>query len=240
MNHYNVKTSDKNLTIPLISLNVLYSKMPKTTGCDQCESVNGDKKDWCCKINSPSMYYVEFLNVWKDVQNTWSKIKKSSLIMRAIKNYLSNKRDKGCIFYDNGCQTYSKRPLACHFYGVISEDSWNKRVKKIRNRDGEEVNIQNQCHLVSFENGKKSMTEDEENKWFKHTVDCESQIGVTPDLLKLHDLPGGTYRTFHDHLLIELFDPSILEMLTKVRLQNPSEEDIQQTSELIQQNLNAT
>lgn len=233
MNPYNVSVDDVNIIGPLTSLKILYDKMPTTVGCDQCDLINGDNRMWCCTKNSPSMYYIEFINVWKIVQNSWSKAKKTDLIIRAVKNYLSNKRDKGCIFFDNGCQTYDRRPLACRYYGVLSEESWNNRVKKIKNRDGEEVNVQSQCTLVSLEDGRKSITDDEETRWFKHTIECEKKLGVSDNVISLHDLPGGTYRTFHDHLLIELFDPSVLEMLTKFRLTNPSEEDINATADMI-------
>jgi len=238
MNPYGVNVNYTNIGGPLISLKVLYDKLPETTGCEKCEEINGDKKDWCCKSINPSMYYVEFLAVWQEVQNKWSKIKKTALIVRAVKNYLSNKRHKGCIFYDDGCTIYSQRPLQCRSYGVIDNESWEGRIRKIRDEKDVDANIIKQCDLVSFVDGRKNMTAEEEDGWFQHTVECEKRIGVSPSVLKLHDLPGGTYRTFHDHLLIELFEPSVLEMLTKLRMQNPSESDIDETAKLIQETLN--
>jgi len=49
----------------------------------------------------------------------------------------------------------------------------------------------------------------------------------------LHDNPGGPYRTFHDHILIEMYSPAVLEHLTKVRMTNPSKDDIEETVKMI-------
>lgn len=114
MNFYGIDKSDTNLRGPVTSLKILYEDMPKTSGCDQCAAINGDKdKDWCCHVLNPSMYYVEFLKVWEHVEKNWNKEKKTRLIMRAIKNYLRSDLNKGCIFYENGCSVHQHRPLAC-------------------------------------------------------------------------------------------------------------------------------
>ena len=114
MNPYNVKTNDGNIRGPLVSLQVLYEDMPKTTGCEQCKEVNGDDAWWCCRTMNPSMYYAEFLLVWEHVQNDWGKQRKAELIVRAIRNYLDVGDVKGCIFFHNDkCNCYQNRPLAC-------------------------------------------------------------------------------------------------------------------------------
>ncbi len=114
LNFYGIDKSDTNLRGPITSLKILYEGMPKTSGCDQCAAINGDKnKDWCCHVLNPSMYYAEFLKVWEHVEKNWGKEKKTRLIMRAIKNYLRSDLNKGCIFYENGCSVHQHRPLAC-------------------------------------------------------------------------------------------------------------------------------
>jgi len=72
MNPYGVKTTDGNIRGPMVALKILYEGMPQTTGCEQCHEVNGDDEIWCCKTQSPSMYYAEFLYIWEGVQQ-WEK-----------------------------------------------------------------------------------------------------------------------------------------------------------------------
>lgn len=238
MNPYGVDTTQGNLRGPLLSLDLLYEGMPETTGCEKCKEINGDQESWCCLSQSPSMYYIEFLNVWKDAQE-WDQRKKTDLILRAIRNYLTTNINKGCIFFHGGCQTYTTRPFACRQYGVIPKENWDKRWAKLKEQMGEAFDAKPQCNLVSTVSG-KGVTPDEEDKWFSHTRKCEERIGTNPAAIALHDIAGGSYRTFHDHLLIELFPPQFLEMLTKSRLSNPSKEDIDSTLEELRKSLDGS
>lgn len=222
MNPYGVKVDDENLYRPLISLQVLYDGMPTTSGCEKCQEANGDDAWWCCREISPSMYYVEFLKVWEHVQESWSKKKKTDLVIRAIKNYLSSESKKGCIFWGQGCACYPVRPFYCRLYGVIPVDSWDKKIASIKEReDGSEV--RSQCLLVS---SSKPISEKDEDKWFEHIKQTEEEMGMPKHCIALHDLPGGCYRTFHDHLLLELLEASALNKLTQIKLTKPSAEHI--------------
>lgn len=218
MNPYNVDTSDSSIRGPIVSLNILYDEMPRTSGCEKCHEVNGDDAAWCCRTMSPSMYYIEFLNVWKDVQK-WSKEKKTKVIVKSIKNHLIGDLNKGCVFWDNQCSAYDNRPLACRLYAVIPEEGWDARVKTLKSRYGEDLKIRPQCNLVTPE---KPITKQDEDKWFNHTSKCESRIGVSQQVINAHDDPNGSYRTFHDHILMELFEEDFLTQLSTLRLTNPS------------------
>ena len=232
MNPYGVDVREDNLIGPLARLKIIYDEIPATTGCEKCEEVNGkEDKHWCCTSNSPSMYYTEFLYVWQEVQK-WGKQKRKDLILRAIRNYLSNSLHKSCIFYVDGCSCYQHRPLMCRFYGVINKDSWNRRLDVLKDRQKDKFSCRDQCSLVSIcQDGYKSdsINPKDEDKWFLDIRQCEKRIGVNGVSIALHDKPGGSYRTFHDHLLIELFEPVFLEMLSKMRMSNPSPEDIDKT-----------
>lgn len=219
----------------LKSLNVLYNEIPKTSGCEDCSFHYGDNIDWCCKSLNPSMYYVEFWNAWLEVKNNWPTQQRKSLILRAIKNYLSNSTSKGCIFYDGGCTIYKKRPLSCRLYGVLPKEVWQSRVKSLKERYGEEFEVKNQCHIVK---SNKKITADDEQSWFEQTIALEKELQIPEEVVDAHDLPGGSYRTFHDHLLLEIFPPEYLELLTKFRLEDPSKEDIDLTVEEISKQLN--
>lgn len=224
MNPYGVSTVDSNIRAPLVSLNVLYDRMPQTTGCEKCGEINGDNLAWCCRTMNPSMYYVEFLYVWEKVQK-WTKKDKAALIVRAVVNYLSRSLTKGCIFYDGRCLCYDQRPLACRMYGVVPQDVWDRRLQGLKDQLGED-NVRHwtkQCDLVSVKNG-SPINEDDEMKWFNFTKTAEERIGVPSHVIKLHDLPAGSYRTFHDHLLLELFPAKAMNGLTATKMRKPNEE----------------
>ncbi|MHA2279373.1 MAG: hypothetical protein ACXAC5_00570 [Promethearchaeota archaeon] len=223
---YGVDTTEANLYGPMVSLQVLYDEMPKTSGCERCQEINGpERKDWCCVLQNPSMYYVEFLKVYQSVEK-WERDKRKELILRALHNYLDNSLSKGCIFYNNGCQTYENRPFGCKMYGVIPAVSWERRWELLKERQGESFEAKPQCTLVTAE---KEISPELEDKWFLHTRNCEDRIGVPREIINLHDFAGGSYRSFHDHLLLELFGEEILSILTNVRMSSPSREDIELT-----------
>ena len=247
-NPYGVPTTNDNIQAPLISLEVLYERMPRTLGCEQCEQHNKDNAMWCCRTINPSMYYVEFLHVWSEVQK-WGSKKRLPIILKAIKTYLNNKDSKGCIFYNNGCQVYNQRPFNCRLYGVISDASWDKRTKLLKEQYKDyEISAEferklTQCDLVHNSDGTKSVSGKEEQRWFEHTASCESRIGVKPDTILEHDGPKGSYRTFHDHIMLEFIDTAALSQLTKVKTALPSEADIDTFAdalfEKVKENLNS-
>lgn len=232
MSQYQVDLSPTNLFTPMIQLEVLYESMPKTGGCEKCEEINGNKSFWCCKYQCCSMFYCEFIYVWKYIEKHWSKTKRLDLVISAIRNYFRNDTNKGCIFFKNECLCYNLRPLSCRLYGIMPKESWREREKRINNILGDNVKIEPQCTLVKTVDGSE-VTVEMENQWFFRTMDIESKLGVSSNIIKLHDNPGGSYRTFHDHLLMELFSAQFLGMLTKVKLSNPSEKDINTTLEIL-------
>lgn len=231
MNIYGARTDADTIDAPLVSLNILYEGMPETTGCNKCQEVNGDNAYWCCKTQSPSMHYIEFLRAWREVQS-WDKSKKANVVISCIRNYLSNESNKGCVFYDCGCTIYEDRPFACRMYGIVPEENWNKRWDSLKDRDGDKFSAVPQCDLVSTVDN-KPVSADSENKWFAHIVKTEERIGVSKIAIRLHDEPGGSYRTFHDHILMEIFPSQTLDILTQVKLTNPSKDDIEETAEVL-------
>ncbi len=224
MNPYNIDLTQSNLEGPIVALNVLYNGMPATSGCEKCAEVNGDNVKWCCSSQSPSMYYVEFLQVLKRVGDTWSEEEKTDVILRAVRNYLDNSLSKGCVFFcDNECAVYKVRPLACRLYGVISKENWDKRWETLKERQGESFEAKPQCSLVTAD---QEITPSLEGKWFLHTRKSEERIGIPSEVINRHDLGGGSYRTFHDHLLLEFFGEELLSVLTEARMTNSTEEEI--------------
>ncbi len=119
MNPYNIDLTQSNLAGPIVALNVLYNGMPATSGCEKCVEINGDNAYWCCRSQAPSMYYVEFLQVLKKIGDTWENDKKVDLVLRAVRNYLDNSLNKGCVFYDGECTIYMDRPFSCFLQGTM-------------------------------------------------------------------------------------------------------------------------
>jgi Fe-S-cluster containining protein len=234
MNPYGISTLDANIRAPIVSLNVLYDQMPETYGCEKCHEVNGADAIWCCRELHPSMYYVEFLNIWQEVQK-WNKDKRADVIVRSIRNHLIGEVEKGCIFWSGECLVYERRPLSCRIYGVIPEQSWNARIDTLKKRYGEDYNPRPQCNLVSVKGD--VITKDQEDKWFKHTRNCELRIGMSPESVNAHDDPQGSYRTFHDHILLELFDEEFLTKLSMIRLSKPSITEIDEFVEVLETEL---
>ncbi len=231
MNPYGLDVSSAKVQPPLASLNVLYDGMPDTHGCEKCAEINGKGgKDWCCIKQNPSMFYAEFFNVYKEMQDNWTKEKRKQVLFRAIRNYLSNSLQKGCIFYDNGCTIYKQRPFNCRMYGVVPKENWDKRWEALKERQGDKFEAMPQCTLVSAD---RQISAKDEDKWFAHTRDCEKRIGINEQTIDLYDMSGGSYRTFHDHLLLEMLGEDMMSTLSLMRLENPTEEDIDLTVQKI-------
>lgn len=235
MTQYGVDARLKNLQGSLVSLDILYDEMPKTSGCEKCSEINGkDQEHWCCKSQTPSMYYVEFLKVYKEL-STWSLQRRQEVLFRAVANYLSNETNKGCIFYENGCTVYLTRPLNCRVYGVVPKENWNKRWEALKALQGEDFDSKPQCTLVSSE---KEISPQMEDKWFEHTKKCEQRIGVPEFVINKHDEASGSYRNFHDHLLLEMLPEGTLSVLTEVKICNPDKGLIAATINALRDTLN--
>lgn len=235
MNPYNIDLTQSNIEGPLIALDVLYDGMPKTSGCETCKDINGDNAFWCCLTQNPSMYYVEFLKVLKDIGDNWTEERKIEFMLRAVRNYLDNSLSKGCIFYDSECTIYNARPFSCRMYGVIPQDNWDKRWEALKKRQGDDFEAKPQCPLVS---ASKKITSVMEDKWFEHIRRTEKRIGITPETVDLHDLSGGSYRTFHDHFLLEFFGEQLMGFLTDARMTNSTQEEIDLLIEELRKQLN--
>ena len=75
--------------------------------------------------------------------------------------------------------------------------------------------VKDQCDLISVCD-EKDVTKEDTDKWFKYLVKIEESIGIPSD--KTHDGIGGSYRTFHDHLLLYLIPDEIMFQLQGLRL----------------------
>lgn len=205
-------------------LHGLFARLPETTGCERCREVNGDNEQWCCRNNSPSMYRIEFLNVWAETE-PWDKEKRKRLLFRAIRNFLSSEFNKPCVFWEDGCTVYGSRPLACRNYGIIPKKSWHEHNESLKKKLGNDFPLQKQCDMVSVLDG-ELITDQKMNNWFDTTRFAERILGIADRFINLHDEEGGTYRTFHDHIMMSEENKDFAEVLVQLKLKQPTSEQI--------------
>jgi len=193
----------------------LYAKIPDTEGCmENLDTCGG----WCCKLQSPQVLYCEFLRALDYMLKNWDEEEFIKLFKKSLKHYLSKQLIKGCILWDRKtkmCKIHKQRCFNCHIYGITPKKEFNERLEKIREKYKEEVvKFRDQCDVVKTSNGYQVTTENTD-QWWNELVEIEKSIGI--DRKQINDNPGGTYRTYHDHLLIFYLPDYLLENLSEVR-----------------------
>jgi Fe-S-cluster containining protein len=194
----------------------LYDTIPNTKGCmenlDKCNA-------WCCLIQTPSLFFVEFMNVWSTVLKEFSTDDIVELVKRAIESYIFFRPDIGCIFFNpenKHCTCHSTRPYNCRIYGITPKEEFEPRYQAFKKLHTDNFyDIRDQCDLVFTSNNEKVTTK-KTDKWWDKLCDIENYYGVPKNYL--NDGPEGTYRNFHDHLLLHLFPNDLLAQMTKLRL----------------------
>lgn len=193
----------------------LYSKIPETEGC--MESLDTCKA-FCCFQQNPQLLYCEFLRTLDFVLKNWDEEEFLDLFEKSLKNYLSKEIIKGCVFWDKEtrlCKIHKYRPLSCYLYGITPEEEFESKLKRLREKYKDEiVKFRDQCDLIKTKDGSQITVEDTD-RWWNRLVKIERSIGIDKDLI--NDDPGGTYRTYHDHLLIFYLSDYLLENLSQVR-----------------------
>jgi len=204
----------------------IYDDIPSTKGCE--ENITSCKA-WCCQIQNPQLLYIEFIILWNYLINECSYKFIEEVIEKSVRNYISNKPIKGCIFWDNEtcfCKIHKHRPLACRLYGITPHEEFEKRraILTEQYKSNSDAIFKPQCPLVSIENGAK-ITEQDTNKWWNQSCNIEESIGVSRN--EINDEIGGSYRTYHDHILLYIMPNSIMDELQKLRLmENDIEKDL--------------
>lgn len=213
---YNVKLDHKKILNSRKNLQWLYDQMPETTGCmeniakgkDGCGSI-------CCETQFPSVWYVEFLNSWNYIIHNWTDQQIISIIEKSLRNYLYPKPERSCVFWNKEtkmCNQHEHRCYACRIYGIEPEEEFNERFVRLKVIY---PHIRQQCNLVKTSDN--SVVSKENTKyWWSHLKNFESVIGVPYNLMNDND--GGSYRSYHDHILMHLFDDATMELLSNTRL----------------------
>lgn len=218
---YSSRFGDKVLKKNRKELRRLYEQIPSTTGCMENINKDGGCSGWCCEEQNPQLMYSEFLNTWNYVVQNWSTEKISALVMRAVKSYLNGEKVKGCVFFDKEtrlCSQHETRPFNCRTYGQIPEEEFKPRYERLKILYPD-APFKDQCSLVKTDGNRP--TEDDMDAWFHHLRLIEKELLGTFSLV--HDGDGGSYRTYHDHILLRIGNMSFLMTLTKLRLSGTPE-----------------
>lgn len=225
----------------------VYNEIPKTKGCKNACKPNGCHS-WCCAYMTPSMYACEFLYLWRYFLEKSSKEEQAEIVVKAVENYLRNKVTKQCVFFDPSsylCKIHNKRPLACRLYAIIHPHTWKERAKIFKQQfesvpleDKKDVRkILNQCGLVKTIEGKNHVSRQEEEKWFNETKKAEKEFGIKESTIEKHDDPEGTYRSMHDHIMLNSFAVEFLNSLSEQRTNRLSEDDILKFGKVLKESL---
>lgn len=209
-------------------INEVYDKIPETTGCMkyiEMPKEEGGCGGKCCLHQNPSVLYIEFMNTWKYVMNNFSMNEITDLIERALRNYLSDAPTKGCVFFDKEkriCTQHKTRPYNCRLYSQIPEEEFKPRyeaLKVLQQKDMRTV-VMPQCDLTETEGDKP--TKEQSDAWWEELNQIEHECGIPKD--DITDDQNGTYRTYHDHIILHIFPNWAIEDLTKMKLHGSFQE----------------
>ena len=204
-------------------LKAVYELIPDTKGCMDNIHAEGGCGAWCCETQNPQVLYTEFVNAWRHVNQDWDSESLVQLIGSAVSNFLNNSITKGCVFWDKRtklCTLHEQRPMNCRIYGITPDEEFKPRYEKLKVLYPNE-NVRPQCSLISTIDGTPITKADTDRYWEK-LVEVEKSYGVPAK--QITDAPGGTYRTFHDHIMMSLYTKNVLVQLTKMRIHATQEE----------------
>ena len=197
-------------------INEIYKSLPSTIGCmKSIEDVKSSCGAWCCEEQNPSVWFCEFLNTLSSFILKMDPVDFSKLIELCLKKYLLIDRSSGCVFWDSDtklCKQHESRPVNCYFYGVTPEEEFQPRYERLKVLNN---NVKPQCNLIMLENGDKFMTKDDIDSSFDAIRQLEETLGVPSHFL--NDSDGGSYRSYHEHVLLWILGESQMCDLSVVR-----------------------
>jgi len=211
---YNATTNPVRLENSRKLLDYIYSQIPNTKGCMENIAKEGGCGAWCCQLQNPQVLYSEFLLTWHHIQDSWTDNDIASLIEACLNNYFKDTYVKGCVFWDQEtklCSQHETRPFNCRTYGIIPEEEWKPRYERLKVIYPD---TKPQCGLVSTEDDSK-VTKKEMDYWWKQMRGAERALGIKDELI--NDEPQGSYRTYHDHVLLHILGEDGLITLSDVR-----------------------
>jgi len=200
-------------------LNSVYDSLPETVGCkDNIAKKEDSCGAWCCREQSPSVWFVEFLNSLTNHIFKMSVDDFIELIQKCLRKYLLIDKGNGCVMWDRdtkSCTHHNTRPINCRFYGVTPEEEFKPRYDRLKVLNND---IKPQCNLIKLKSGEKFMSKELIDSSFDFIKDLEERIGVPSHFL--NDSQGGSYRSYHEHILVWILGEDKMCDMSVVRSSN--------------------
>ena len=215
---YGATTQKSKLNLAKEQLVILYDKTPATKGC--MENINKDVAEggcaaWCCTYQTPQVLYIEFLHTWDFVVRNFPFAQITNLVERCLRKYLFDNADKSCVFFYKSnklCQQHETRPLNCRIYAITPDEEFIPRYERLKVIYPD---IRPQCNLVSTVSG-EIVSKKNIDDWWLQLKSIEMSIGIKKEFIT--DESHGSYRTYHDHLLLHILGETGLEYLSYMRI----------------------
>ena len=217
-------------------LHNIYKIIPETMGCMENISIVGEGcKAWCCRIQTPQLFYSEFLLIWQYISKNWNDDEICDLLEKCMLNAVNEIPSKGCVFLNektNQCKIHKKRPYNCRIYGITPKEEFNPRYEKLKEEYKSILGavINPQCNLVSTIDGKE-VTVEGINKWWNKIIEVERELGIPKDMT--NDEMGGSYRSQHDHVLLYNMPENVLNSLAGIKMYKDFAERITAVKEIV-------
>jgi hypothetical protein len=108
-------------------------------------------------------------------------------------------------------------------YGITPDEEFRPRLERLREQYASDPTavIKDQCNLISTVSGNKPTTATT-NAWWRALTDIEASIGIARK--DINDGIGGSYRTYHDHILLQTCSDPVMRQLQFLRLHGTEEE----------------
>jgi Fe-S-cluster containining protein len=231
--HFGMKinTESKNIKKLFKKLNELYSELPQTE-CIHCPGKEKVEAE-CCKVFSPPMNLIEFLNIMTVVEKLPEK-KQNELAYACFESFLSIETNKKCVLLNNNlCSCYKQAPLSCRLFGVYSDEEYNKRSEKMKLDlliEEEKIPFYHQCRNLKTIKGTSPVSQTKSDKIFKQIHNLDIDLFEVKSIGEKVVMDSMTYMPFPSHYLCIRIGPQNLETLTSMRLslmeeKNKYEED---------------
>jgi Fe-S-cluster containining protein len=216
-------------------LHNIYKTIPETMGCMDNISIGEACNGWCCRIQTPQLFYSEFFLIWQYISKNWNDDEICDLLEKCMINAVNELPSKGCVYFDDKtsqCKVHKKRPYNCRIYGITPDEEFNPRYEKLKEEYKTILGsvIKPQCNLVSTTDGEKVTVEDI-NKWWSKIVEVERELGIPRDMI--NDEMGGSYRSQHDHVLLYNMPENVLNSLAGIKMYESFEEKLKAIKEII-------
>jgi len=233
-----IDTDDLETIKLFVQLDEIYKGIPKTK-CLQCPLKSNVQAD-CCKVFSPPMYLVEFLNIFRKMED-FTKEQKMEIVSKCIDSVLDPQIIKPCLLLDGLlCSVYGGRPFSCRMFGVYSQVEWKGRLKSYSHQLGippEEIPFFEQCKGVEVIKKKKSgvpavISKDKSDDMFDRIQRLDISLFKDRACGTSVVYSTATYIPFDAHYLQIIIGPENLENLVTMKISLRKNENLFEEGEI--------